>query len=161
MVQRSKVEGWPGCGLPRPCPQQAGRGVGPKPCSCQAAGKTAGLFRHRTVRRAAPRRCRTRARAVNQREGDKRMITLNFRVSAALSFVLACAAVSPAQDRLVNMVPNSRSAETAQDSEPTITVDPNNSSRMAGSAFTWDNLTGSPMATATAPIYVSTDGGNT
>src|SRR5258708_10108210 len=32
---------------------------------------------------------------------------------------------------------------------------------MAGSAFTWDNLTQSPMVTATAPIYVSSDGGNT
>src|SRR5262249_32091708 len=66
-----------------------------------------------------------------------------------------------AQVRLVNMVPNNRSGETNQDAEPTITVDPLNFNRMAGSAFTWDNLTGGPMVTATAPIYVSTDRGAT
>lgn len=72
-------------------------------------------------------------------------------------FVLPCLS----QSRLVNMVPNSRSGETNQDSEPTLAVDPQNSQHMAGSAFTWDNLTGGPMVTNTAPIYVSTDGGNT
>jgi hypothetical protein len=66
-----------------------------------------------------------------------------------------------AQVRLVNMVPNNRSGETNQDAEPTITVDPRNHNHMAGSAFTWDNLTGGPMSTATAPIYVSTDRGAT
>jgi hypothetical protein len=65
------------------------------------------------------------------------------------------------QHRLVNMIPNGRSGETVQDAEPTITVDPRNFSLMAGSAFTWDNLTGGPMVTATAPIYVSKDEGNT
>jgi hypothetical protein len=75
-----------------------------------------------------------------------------------LSVLTVCAF---AQNRIVNMVPNSRSGETNQDSEPTITVDPNNFNRMAGSAFTWDNLTEGPMVTATAPIYVSGDGGNT
>lgn len=66
-----------------------------------------------------------------------------------------------AKNRLVDMVPQSRSGETNQDAEPTITVDPNDNSRMAGSAFTWDNLIMSPMVTATAPIYVSTDRGDT
>jgi hypothetical protein len=66
-----------------------------------------------------------------------------------------------AADRLVNMVPNTRSGETNQDSEPTITIDPHDSSRMAGSAFTWDNLTGAPMTSDVAPIYVTIDGGNT
>jgi len=89
------------------------------------------------------------------------MITMRFRISTVLSLVLVCSAVLAAQDRLVNMVPNSRSGETNQDAEPTITVDPNNSSRIAGSAFTWDNLTETPMVTATAPIYLSNDGGNT
>jgi hypothetical protein len=76
---------------------------------------------------------------------------------------LTIAAVPPAaaQVRLVNMIPNSRSGETNQDSEPTITVDPLNFNRLAGSAFTWDNLTGAPMTTSTAPIYVSTDRGAT
>lgn len=63
--------------------------------------------------------------------------------------------------RLINMVPNGRSGETNQDAEPTIAVDPLDFNRMAGSAFTWDNLNGGPMSTATAPIYVSTDRGNT
>ena len=84
-----------------------------------------------------------------------------FRMSSALFVLCSMAAPSFAQSRLVNMVPNSRSGETNQDAEPTITVDPNHANRLAGSAFTWDNLTGGPMVTATAPIYVSNDGGNT
>src|SRR5690349_4507874 len=75
---------------------------------------------------------------------------------------LAAAVPAAAQGvRLVNMVPNSRSGETNQDAEPTITVDPNNFSRLAGAAFTWDNLAGGPMSTATAPIFVSTNRGLT
>ncbi len=66
-----------------------------------------------------------------------------------------------AQNRLVNMIPQNRSGEQNQDSEPTLAIDPNNYNRMAGSAFTWDNLTQSPMVTATAPIYISTDHGAT
>jgi hypothetical protein len=85
-----------------------------------------------------------------------------FRISAALTLVLASLALPAfAADRLVNMTPNGRSGETTQDAEPTITIDPNNFSRMAGAAFTWDNLTGTPMVTATAPVYVSTDRGAT
>src|SRR5713101_656968 len=90
------------------------------------------------------------------------MISQQFRILGILTLVLASISLPiSAQDRLVNMVPNGRSGETNQDAEPTITVDPNNYKRMAGSAFTWDNLTGGPMLTATAPIYVSIDGGNT
>ena len=57
---------------------------------------------------------------------------------------------------VVNMIPNNRSGETNQDSEPNITVDPSNPSRIAGSAFT-PNLAANPNA----PIYVSTNGGLT
>ncbi len=82
---------------------------------------------------------------------------------AATALVLTAAAVpaSVAQNRLVNMIPQNRSGEQNQDSEPTLTLDPYNYSRMAGSAFTWDNLTQGPMVTATAPIYVSSDRGVT
>src|SRR6516162_367290 len=57
---------------------------------------------------------------------------------------------------VVNMVPRSLSRETNQDSEPTLAVNPANPLEMAGTAFTPD-----PMGGALAPIYVSTDGGNT
>lgn len=57
---------------------------------------------------------------------------------------------------VVNMIPNNRSGEANQDSEPNLTVDPSNPSRIAGSAFT-PNLAANPNA----PIYVSTDGGLT
>jgi hypothetical protein len=88
------------------------------------------------------------------------MRTSIFCISAASLLLFSCVVSSAlAQNRLVNMIPNNRSGETNQDAEPTITVDPNNFSRLAGSAFTWDNLTGSAMVTATAPIYVSTNGG--
>jgi hypothetical protein len=83
--------------------------------------------------------------------------------AAALTAVLLCvdSTSASAQSRLVNMVPQSRSGETNQDAEPTLAVDPNDVKRMAGAAFTYDNLAGNPMTTATAPIYVSTDLGAT
>jgi len=80
---------------------------------------------------------------------------------ATLATALCCAAAASAQTRLVNMIPQNRSGETNQDAEPTLAIDPNRFDRMVGSAFTWDNLSGSPMTTATAPIYVSTDRGAT
>lgn len=57
---------------------------------------------------------------------------------------------------VVNMVPRSLSSETNQDSEPTIAVNPANPLQIAATAFTPD-----PMGGAFAPIYISTDGGNT
>jgi hypothetical protein len=57
---------------------------------------------------------------------------------------------------VVNMIPRSLSRETSQDSEPAITVNPANPLEIAGSAFTPD-----PMGGPLAPIFVSTDGGNT
>ncbi|TMQ03578.1 MAG: hypothetical protein E6J91_46445, partial [Deltaproteobacteria bacterium] len=83
------------------------------------------------------------------------------RNSIILAVLLVAAAPAGAQTRLVNMIPQSRSGETNQDAEPTLTVDLNDYSRIVGSAFTWDNLTGSPMVTATAPIFVSLDRGAT
>lgn len=84
------------------------------------------------------------------------------RALAVLVLSLAPAKhASFAADRLINMIPQARSGETNQDAEPTISVDPNDFSRLAGSAFTWDNLTEAPMVTATAPIYVSKNSGDT
>jgi hypothetical protein len=57
---------------------------------------------------------------------------------------------------VVNMIPNSLSGETNQDSEPTLAVNPANPLQIAASAFTPD-----PGGGDFAPIYVSTDGGNT
>ncbi|WP_143136045.1 hypothetical protein [Burkholderia ubonensis] len=82
-----------------------------------------------------------------------------FSSIVAIALLVGCTNAST--NRLVNMIPQTRSGETNQDAEPTITVDYNYNNRMAGSAFTWDNLTGSPMISSTAPIYVSNDSGNT
>jgi len=57
---------------------------------------------------------------------------------------------------IVNMIPKSLSSETNQDSEPTLAVNPANPLQIAASAFTPD-----PGGGSLAPIYVSTDGGNT
>jgi hypothetical protein len=54
------------------------------------------------------------------------------------------------------MIPNSLSGETTRDGEPNIAVDPANPTRIAASAFTPD-----PAASGSAPIYVSTDQGQT
>src|ERR1041385_1419560 len=60
------------------------------------------------------------------------------------------------QVMVVNMIPKSLSGETHQDSEPTIAVNPKNPLQIAASAFTPD-----PSHGPRAPIYISTDGGNT
>ena len=57
---------------------------------------------------------------------------------------------------VVNMIPNNRSGETNQDSEPNIAVNPANPLQIVGTAFTPD-----PMGGPNAPIYVSSDGGQT
>lgn len=57
---------------------------------------------------------------------------------------------------VVNMIPSSLSHEENQDSEPTLSVNPTNPLHIAASAFTPD-----PAEGALAPIYLSTDGGNT
>ncbi len=58
--------------------------------------------------------------------------------------------------KIVNMVPQSMSGETNQDSEPNLAVNPANTDHMVATAFT-----PAPMGGANAPVYVSTDGGNT
>jgi hypothetical protein len=57
---------------------------------------------------------------------------------------------------VVNMIPKALSGETNQDSEPNLAVNPNNPLQMAGSAFTPN-----PSGGSFAPIYVSSDGGQT
>ena len=57
---------------------------------------------------------------------------------------------------VVNMIPQSLSGETNQDSEPNLAVNPANPTQIAASAFTPN-----PMGGALAPIYVSLDGGTT
>jgi len=67
-----------------------------------------------------------------------------------------------AQVTVVNIIPNSRSNETQQDSEPNLAVNPANPLQIAGSAFTPAPPVTPPLPPPTnAPIYVSVDGGNT
>lgn len=58
---------------------------------------------------------------------------------------------------LINIVPNGNSAETFQDSEPNVAVNPANTDQVAASAFTPNPL----AANGNAPIYISQDGGGT
>jgi len=57
---------------------------------------------------------------------------------------------------VVNIIPNDQSDETNQDSEPNLTVNPISPLDIAATAFTPD-----PKHGPNAPIYVSSDGGNT
>jgi len=59
---------------------------------------------------------------------------------------------------VVDIVPNTLSGETNQDSEPNIAVNPSDPRQIAASAFT-SNPGGT--TSTTAPIYVSSDGGST
>jgi hypothetical protein len=58
--------------------------------------------------------------------------------------------------KVVNIIPQSLSGETRQDSEPNIAVNPANTAQIAITAFTPD-----PMGGSNAPIFVSTDTGAT
>jgi hypothetical protein len=64
-------------------------------------------------------------------------------------------AQTPLVPFVINMVPQSLSGETNQDSEPHLTVNPANTQQIVGTAFT-----PAPAASANAPVYVSLDGGN-
>ena len=87
---------------------------------------------------------------------------LGWALSWGFSVALGALATGPARGQLtlVNMVPAARSGEVNQDSEPSVTINRRHPRQLAASAFTWDNLTGPPMLTANAPIYVSEDGGD-
>lgn len=58
--------------------------------------------------------------------------------------------------KVVNIIPQSMSGETSQDSEPNLAVNPQNPKQMVATAFTPP-----PMGGSNAPIFISTDGGNT
>jgi len=58
--------------------------------------------------------------------------------------------------RVVNMIPQNQSGETNQDSEPNLAVNPERPSDMVATAFTLN-----PKGGQFAPIFVSTDGGQT
>jgi hypothetical protein len=80
-------------------------------------------------------------------------------VIALVAFTLGVTAPRAlAQDvRVVNMIPVTLSNETNQDSEPDLTIDPNDRDIIIATAFT-PNPSG---ATTTAPVFVSQDGGAT
>lgn len=61
-----------------------------------------------------------------------------------------------AQVTVVNMIPKANSDEEHQDAEPNLAVNPANPKQIAGSAFTPD-----PSGGPNAPIFVSSDGGDT
>jgi hypothetical protein len=67
---------------------------------------------------------------------------------------VAVAALAQQSVRVVNIIPESLSGESNQDSEPSLAVNPANPLQMAASAFT-------PALSGNAPIFVSVDGGNT
>ena len=98
--------------------------------------------------------------------GSKKIWPLRFSrglLTLTFSFMVlpAYSQVSPIslkeRVRVINMIPNSLSGETGQDSEPNVAVNPANTYHIVGSAFT-QNPSG---ATDRAPIFVSQDGGNT
>lgn len=76
--------------------------------------------------------------------------------SVAASMLLVAPAFGQTID-VVNMIPATLSTEENQDSEPDITFNPNDPNEIIATAFT-PNPSG---ATATAPIYISSDGGAT
>jgi hypothetical protein len=84
-----------------------------------------------------------------------------FRVFSRLLAAAACwtaaSTASYAQVSVVNMIPPALSAESNQDSEPNIAVNPSNVNLIAGSAFTsGEGFCGSGLS----PLFFSTNGGS-
>src|SRR5215467_8852864 len=85
-------------------------------------------------------------------------LCLTCRAVAVTAVAVMISHASSAQTRVVNMIPQARSIESFQDSEPTLAIDPNNYNQMAGSTFT-------PVSTRSiklnpvikTPIFVSAD----
>jgi hypothetical protein len=87
---------------------------------------------------------------------EKNLAASSWRAGRSVLAGLALAALAStahAQVTVINMVPNARSNETNQDSEPNLAVNPANPQQIAGSAFT------PATAGTSAPIYVSTNNG--
>ena len=85
-----------------------------------------------------------------------------------LSLLVEVAYGQPFEIRIVNMIPADSRGEINHDSEPNIAVNPRNSSMIAGSAFTYFqrhicgcNMPDTFTPDCRAPIYLSTNGGNT
>src|SRR5713101_6607947 len=91
-------------------------------------------------RKSAPAR---KKKDATRKSGEKRAQTQKVKDAAAKVLI-------------VNMIPKSLSGEDHQDSEPSLAVNPANPRQIAASAFTPD-----PSHGPRAPIYISTDGGNT
>jgi len=58
---------------------------------------------------------------------------------------------------MVDVIPNLESAEARQNSEPSIAVNPNNTSQLIAGAFT--NIFSAPPVNVTTPFWISTNGG--
>ena len=83
--------------------------------------------------------------------------------SAMFSLLFAAGAVYAGPVTTINtevdVIPNSASAETQQNSEPSIAVNPNNPSQLVSGAFT-ANFSAAPV-NVTTPYWLSTNGGVT
>ena len=88
-----------------------------------------------------------------------RMFGLLFGVSA-VSVIAASCAVSPARAgpiNVIDVIPNAASAETGQNSEPSIAVDPLDPNNMISAAFSSTSIVGG----VSTPYWISTNGGMT
>jgi hypothetical protein len=92
--------------------------------------------------KGAERSSTRRSRGKNSKAGRKP------RVRAATK--------APTKVMVVDMIPRALSAETNQDSEPHLTVNPADPLHIVGTAFTPD-----PSGGSNAPIFISRDGGRT
>src|SRR5215471_3469231 len=94
----------------------------------------------------AKRRSRARAKKHGRRK-------FRARTGFGATKPVTVAALAQQPVRVVNIIPESLSGESNQDSEPSLAVNPANPLQMAASAFT-------PALSGNAPIFVSVDGGN-
>jgi hypothetical protein len=97
------------------------------------------------------------SRGAKQRSTVERSVTRSGRIkSVAKSAATAAAGAAQSGISLINIIPQSLSFETQQDSEPMLAVNPANPNQIVATAFTPD-----PMGSGMAPYFFSTDGGDT
>ena len=93
-------------------------------------------------------------KATASRTGGKRSVSQKARKKSVVTRAVRMTPTN--QVMVVNIIPLSLSGETNQDSEPNLAVNPANPLQIAASAFTPN-----PAGVGNAPIFISTDGGNT
>jgi hypothetical protein len=142
--------------MPAKKAKKSSKASGKKSSAKKTAAKAKKAATKTTGKKGASKKPSAKGVASAGKKGASKKAAPKTTKKAAASPATDGTVMTPSGVLVVNMIPKSRSGETNQDSEPNLAVDPAKPLNMVGSAFTPD-----PGGGPNAPIYFSTDGGNT